>query len=77
MLEVAAKAWAAWKKTHIAPNRISAVAERVNAECLDEILVTTRKHRIESLWVKRNEAKILEHVERNALRKGAKRNAKG
>jgi hypothetical protein len=77
MLGAAAEAWAAWKRGHRTPERYSTVANRVNAKCPQEIIITTRKHRIEPLWVKRNETKILERVEGNALKKGANQNAKG
>jgi hypothetical protein len=64
MLDVAAEAWATWKKTPRAPNRVSAVAKRVNAECPDDIRATTRRKQIESQWVKRNEKEILARVDR-------------
>lgn len=77
MLNVAAEAWATWKKTHKTPDRYLAVSKRVNAKCPKEVLITTRKDQIESLWVKRNEREILARVERNSVGKGASQNAKG
>jgi hypothetical protein len=77
MLDIAAEAWAAWTQSHKSPDRHSAVAIRINAKCRNEIYVTTRKHRIESLWVKRNENEILARVQLITPRNGAKRNAKG
>lgn len=77
MLDVAAEAWATWKKTHKAPNRVSAVAKRVNAECRDEINATTRRDQIESQWVKRNEKEILARLDRNAIGSEANQNVKG
>jgi hypothetical protein len=77
MLAVAAEAWAAWKKSHRTPDRYSTVANRVNAKCPKEVFITTRKHRIEPLWVKRNEKEILALLEQSALKKGANQNAKG
>jgi hypothetical protein len=77
MLDVAAEAWAAWKRSHRTPDRYSAVANRVNGRCKPEIHITTRKHRIESLWVKRNEKEILSRAQRVAPAKGGQQNAKG
>lgn len=77
MLETAAEAWTDWKKSNRTPDRYAAVASRVNAKCKREIYITTRKDRIEALWVKRNETKILERVNRIALGNGESQNAKG
>jgi hypothetical protein len=77
MLEVAAEVWATWKKSHKSPDRYLAVANRVNSKCSKEVLITTRKHRIESLWVKRNEAKILAQIEQKRRTEGANENAEG
>lgn len=70
MLKVAGEAWIDWKKSNRTPDRYAAVANRVNAKCKREINTTTRKDRIESLWVKRNEKAILARTERNAESKG-------
>jgi hypothetical protein len=77
MLKVAAEAWTAWKKSNRTPDRYSAVANQVNAKCKKEIFVTTRKGRIQPLWVKRNEKEIRTRVEQSGLTKGAKQDAKG
>jgi hypothetical protein len=63
MIDIAARAWASWKRTNRTPDRHAATAARVNAECPEEIGVTTRRDRIEPLWVRRNEKEILERVE--------------
>lgn len=70
MWEVAACASADWKRTHRTPDRFSAVADRVNAECRKEIFITTRKDRIGPIWVKRNEKEIQERVEALCNAKG-------
>jgi len=70
MLKVAGEAWTDWKKSNRTPDRYAAVANRVNAKCKREINTTTRKDRIEPLWVKRNEKAILARAERNAESKG-------
>jgi hypothetical protein len=70
MLKVAAESWAAWKKSHRTPDRYLAVINRLNADCRDQILITTRKERVSSVWAKRNEKEIQKRVE-------ALRNAKG
>jgi hypothetical protein len=69
--------WATWTESHKSPDRHSAVASRVNAKCRNEIYVTTRKHRVEVLWVKRNENEILVRAQRITQGNGAHRNAKG
>lgn len=71
MLDVAAEAWGGWKKSNRNPDRLSAVANRVNARCPADVFITTRKHRIEPLWVKRNEKAIVERVNQTAHNKGA------
>ena len=76
MLVVAAESWTAWKKSNRTPDRYLAVANRVSAKCPKEILITIRKHRIEPLWVKRNEKAIVARIESNAAAKGADKNAK-
>jgi hypothetical protein len=70
MLRVAAEAWTDWKKSNRTPDRNAAVANRVNAKCKKDIYITTRRSRIEPLWVKRNEKAILARAERNAENKG-------
>lgn len=70
MLRVAAEAWTDWKKSNRTPDRYAAVAERVNTKCKKDIYITTRRRRIEPLWVKRNEKAILARAERNAENKG-------
>lgn len=77
MLDVAAKAWTSWKRSNRTPERYAAVAARVNADCKGEIRITTRKDRIEPLWVKRNEKEIAQRTEKLTAEKGAKHNAKG
>jgi hypothetical protein len=76
MWEAAARAWADFKPTHRTPDRFSAVANRVNAECKIDILITTRKDRIGPLWVKRNEKDIVRQAELLTWKVGGKRNAK-
>ncbi len=76
MWSVAAVAWAGWKRSHRTPNRYVAVAARVNAECRKEILITTRKDKIEPLWVKRNEKNVVRLAEQSTAKNGGKRNAK-
>jgi hypothetical protein len=70
MLRDAAAAWTDWKKSNRTPDRYAAVADRVNAKCKKDIYITTRRSRIEPLWVKRNEKAILARAERNAENKG-------
>lgn len=77
MLDIAAEAWGAWKRSNRTPDRYVAVANRVNTKCKKEIFITTRKDRIEPLWVKRNEREILAVVKGNAVRNGAEQNAQG
>jgi hypothetical protein len=70
MLKVATEAWVAWKRSNRTPDRYLAVINRVNAKCPQDVLITTRKQRVEPLWAKRNEKEILKRVE-------ALHNAKG
>jgi len=76
MLEVAAREWARWKRTHSTPDKYSAVADRINDECKKEIFMTNGKHRIKALWVKRNKRGIVERAERIALTEGANQDGK-
>ncbi len=76
MLNTASEAWSGWKKSHKTPDRYLSVANQVNTKHPKEAFITTRKHRIEPLWVKRNEREILARAERNLLKKGADQNAK-
>jgi hypothetical protein len=76
MLDVAAEEWGNWKHSHRTPDRYKAVMHRVNERCRNEIHVTTRKHRIEARWVKRNEREITLRAEQRIEPKGANQNAK-
>lgn len=77
MLNVAARVWARWTPSHRAPDRHEAVAKAVNAECRDDIYVTTRNRRIETRWAKRNEREIANRAEQIVQRGRANKNAKG
>jgi hypothetical protein len=77
MLDVAAEAWATWKKCNRTPDKYSAVESQVNSKCSAEIFITTRKHRIETVWVKRNEREIVARIAQIQLRKEQDQNAKG
>ena len=77
MLDVATAAWAIWKKSHRTPDRYAAVmgtASTPNARVT--IYATTRNHRIETIWVKRNEREIVARVARMQLRKDENQHAK-
>lgn len=77
MLGVAAKAWATYKQSHRTPNRYAEVARRVTARCRSEIQTTTRRDKVETRWVKRNEKEIERRAAQLNAKDGAKRNAKG